>query len=502
MTALIAPLDEHNRALLDNVHPPAHVNPTPAGRYNLVVVGAGTAGLVAAAGAAGLGARVALIERQLMGGDCLNIGCVPSKALIRAGRAVAAVRRAHAFGITPPSEPAVDFASVMERMRRLRAGISRNDSVARFRDGFGVDVFIGAGRFLRDGVVGVGDVELNYAKAVVATGARAAMLPVSGLDAAGVLTNENVFWLTERPRRLVVIGAGPIGCELGQAFRRFGSEVTLLGQEFLPREDCDAAAVVGDALRRDGVQIELVDEISAVEPRGEEKVVRFRSRGDERAIACDAILLAAGRAPNIEGLGLENVGVAFDACGVTVDDGLRTTNRRIFAAGDVCSPYQFTHAADAMARIVIRNALFFGRAKTSALTIPRCTYTEPEIAHVGLTQADAERQGIATTTFALPLADVDRAIIDDETEGFAKAVLRRGSDRVLGLTIVASHAGDMIGEAVLAMRQGVGLGRFAETIHPYPTQAEVLRKLGDVYNRTRLTPRVKRAFHTLMAWRR
>jgi len=498
----IAPLDEHNQALLANVHPDAHVNPTPAARYNLVVIGAGTAGLVTAAAAAGLGAKVALIERNLMGGDCLNVGCVPSKALLRAARAVAAVAEAEEFGVTLAGTSSVDFGRVMERMRRLRSQISGNDSVRRFRDDLGVDVFIGSGRFASEGVVTVDDAQLRYSKAVIATGARAARPPIPGLDTVDVLTNENVFWLTERPRRLVVIGAGPIGCELGQALQRFGAEVTIVTQEFLPKEDRDTAAVLRESLEREGIRVEIVDQIRDVSARGSEKIVRFALGDEENEVVCDAILLGGGRAPNIEGLELERVGVKFDRKGIAVDDFLRTTNPHIFAAGDVCSPYQFTHAADAMARIVIRNALFFGRAKVSALRIPYCTYTSPEIAHVGITETQAEQDGIEVTTVKVEFADVDRAILDNETAGFAKAIVAKGSDKLLGMTIVATHAGDMIGEAVLAMNQGVGLGKFAETIHPYPTQAEVLRKLGDAYNRTRLTPLVKKLFNRLLAWRR
>lgn len=498
----IAPLDGHNRRLLDNVHPEPHENPTPSGRYNLVVIGAGTAGLVTAAAAAGLGAKVALVERNLMGGDCLNVGCVPSKALIRASRALHETRHAHRFGVDLPGAPAFDFGRMMERMRELRADISRNDSVRRFRDELGVDVYLGSARFAGGDIVEVGDRRLPFSKAVIATGARAARLPIPGLDAVDVLTNENVFWLTELPRRLAVIGAGPIGCELGQAFRRFGAEVTIVSLDFLPKEDRDTAAVVAASLEADGVHIALTPEIVSVTARGAEKVIRYRVDGGEREIVADAILLGGGRAPNVEGLELEKVGVQYGRQGVEVDDRMRTTNPRIFAAGDICSRYQFTHAADAMARIVIRNALFFGRAKASALTIPWCTYTAPEVAHVGLTEAEAARLGVETATIKIEFADVDRAILDGETAGFAKAVVKKGSDEILGVTIVAAHAGDMIGEAVLAMRKKIGLSQFAETIHPYPTQAEALRKLGDAYNRTRLTPTVKKLFEKLMKWQR
>jgi len=343
---------------------------------------------------------------------------------------------------------------------------------------------------------------LEFARAVIATGARAAGLPVPGIDGVECLTNENVFWLTDMPRRLIVLGAGPIGCELGQAFSRFGAQVTLLGQDLLPREDEDTRAVVEAALRRDGVRVACGVAIDEVSAPGGEIVVRHTTDGRTVETVADRLLLGAGRTPNVEELGLDAAGIAHTPEGVTVDDFLRTSNRRVFAAGDVCSRFKFTHAADAMARIVVQNALFFGRKKVSALHIPWCTYTDPEVAHVGLAAADAAARGIETATFSVALKDVDRAVLDGAPDGFARAIVRAGTDKVLGLTIVAEHAGEMIGEAVLAMNQGIGLGQFANTIHPYPTQAEALRKLGDAYNRTRLTPRVKRLFERVLAWRR
>ncbi|MBI1367120.1 MAG: FAD-containing oxidoreductase [Planctomycetes bacterium] len=500
----LQPQDEHNLELASHVHPPNWVNPTPSGRYNLVVIGGGTAGLVTAAGAAGLGAKVALIERDLMGGDCLNVGCVPSKALIRCAKAYAEVRDAGAYGVEVEGETHVDFTAVMQRMRRLRAGIAPHDSAARFR-GLGIDVFIGQARFERNGQIRVGDQTLSYARAVIATGARATTLPIPGLAETGYLTNETVFSLTELPRRLVVIGAGPIGCELAQSFARFGSQVTLAEAEsqILTREDPDAARRIEAALKRDGVKIVCGGKAAKVRCENGEKFITLDCHGQIHDIPCDAILVGVGRAPNVEGLNLEAVGVEYDKrSGVKVDDRLRTTNRNIYAAGDICSAYKFTHTADAMARIVIQNALFFGRAKVSALTIPWCTYTDPEISHVGLYEHEARQRGIQTQTFTIELADVDRAILDGEDEGFLKVHVKQGTDRILGATLVARHAGEMISEITLAMTAGLGLGAIARTIHPYPTQAEAIKKAGDAYSRTRLTPTVKKLFEKLMAWRR
>ena len=518
-TVEVLPIDEHNETLVSNVHPPDWVNPEPAGRYNLVVIGAGTAGLVTAAGAAGLGAKVALVERHLMGGDCLNVGCVPSKALIRASRAAAEVQRAAEFGVEVTGGVHVNFPAVMERMRRLRAGISRHDSAARFRD-LGVDVFIGEGRFSGPDTVQVGDRTLRFKKAVIATGARAAALPIPGLEEAGYLTNETLFSLTELPKRLAVIGAGPIGCEMAQAFARFGSKVSQFeaAPQILTREDRDAARIVEQALLHDGVELLTDSQIDEVVVNNGEKTILYQRGGQQHDLPVDAILLGVGRAPNVEGLNLETVGVADDPRkGVTVDDRLRTTNPRIFAAGDICFPYKFTHTADFQARIVIQNALFLGRAKASALTIPWCTYTDPEIAHVGLYEHQAKEQGIAVQTFVQPLAEVDRAILDGEQEGFVKVHVKAGTDQILGATIVAAHAGDLISEITVAMvanravpgwlktlrlAKGFGLKSIGNTIHPYPTQAEAIRKLGDQYNRTRLTPFVRSLFGKWLGWNR
>ena len=347
----LEPWDEHNQKLASAVHPPEWVNPEPDERYNLVVIGAGTAGLVTAAGAAGLGAKVALVERELMGGDCLNVGCVPSKALIRAARAAADVRDAGTFGVYVPEGVHVDFGAVMERMRRLRASISHADSAERFRS-LGVDVFLGEGRFVDGSTVEVGGRHLRFRKAVIATGARAIVLPIPGLAEARPLTNETVFSLTELPRRLAVIGAGPIGCELAQVFTRFGSEVRLIEvmERILGREDPDAAKIVADALVRDGVDLACSRNVKRVEVRGSEKVLTVECEGETSEVVVDEILIGVGRAPNVECLNLEAVGVAFDPQGIVVDDRLRTTNPQIFSAGDVSSTYKFTHAADFLAR--------------------------------------------------------------------------------------------------------------------------------------------------------
>jgi pyruvate/2-oxoglutarate dehydrogenase complex dihydrolipoamide dehydrogenase (E3) component len=467
-----------------------------------VVIGAGTAGLVSAIGAAGLGAKVALIERHLMGGDCLNVGCVPSKALIRSSRVAAQIRRSAEFGVNVSGDVTVDFAAAMQRMRRLRSEISPHDSAARFRDN-GVDVFLGQGTFTGSQTIEVGGQTLNFKKAVIATGARAAAPPIPGLEDVEYLTNETLFSLTELPRRLAVIGGGPIGCEMAQAFARFGAHVTLLqsAPHVLRREDADAAAIVQRALLADGVELHANCRVDAVRDDGAGKAIAITSEGEPRRIECDAILVSTGRKPNVEGLGLDAAGVEYDEkTGVVVDDNLRSTNRNIFAAGDICFPFKFTHTADAMARIVIQNALFKGRAKTTSLNIPWCTYTEPEIAHVGLYDHQARERGIEVDTFTQELSGVDRAILDGETDGFVKIHLRRGTDKIIGATIVAAHAGELISQITTAMTGNIGLGKIAKTIHPYPTQAEAIKRAADAYNRTRLTPLVKKLFEKWLSW--
>jgi pyruvate/2-oxoglutarate dehydrogenase complex dihydrolipoamide dehydrogenase (E3) component len=383
----------------------------------------------------------------------------------------------------------------MARMRRLRAGISDHDSAGRFRDQLGIDVYFGEGRFAGPDVIEVEGKQLRFAKAAICTGARAAAPPIPGLAEAGYLTNETVFSLTEIPQRLAVIGAGPIGSELAQAFARLGSKVSMVGHvtdHILPREDRDAADIVQNAFIREGIELFLPTKNIQVTLRNGEKVLAFEHRERPREIAVDEILVGTGRAPNVERLNLEAAGIAFDSRkGVKVNDRLQTTNPAIYAAGDICFQHKFTHTADALARILIANALFMGRRKSSALTIPWCTYTDPEIAHVGMYERDAKEKGVEVTTLTVQLADVDRAILDGETEGFARVHLRKGTDKIVGATIVARHAGEMINEFSLAITNGLGLSAIGNTIHPYPTQAEVIKKLADAHNRTRLTPFVK-----------
>jgi pyruvate/2-oxoglutarate dehydrogenase complex dihydrolipoamide dehydrogenase (E3) component len=496
----VLPRDAHNAALVANVHPPDWKNPTPDGRYNLVVIGAGTAGLITSLVAASLGAKVALVERHLMGGDCLNVGCVPSKALIRAAQL------AHDAG----GERAPDFAAAMERMREIRARISHDDSAKRYQAEFGVEIFFGNARFTGPRTLDVDGTTLEFAKAVIASGARAAAPAIPGLSEAGYLTNETVFTLTSLPRRLAVIGSGPIGCELAQAFRRLGSEVALfeMADQILTREDRDAAAIVERAFVREGIDLVLGCKLERVEARGAEKIVHLVCpKQGPRALPFDAILVGAGRAPNVEDMGLETVGVEFDPRGgIRVDDFLRTTNPRVYAAGDCAMAWKFTHAADAAAKIVVQNALFsfgpLGKKRLSALAMPWCTYTDPEIAHVGLYEHDAKARGLAIDTYQVPIARANRAVTDGQEEGLVKIHVKQGTAEIVGATVVAAHAGDLITQLTLAITQKIPLGALTNVIYPYPTQGEAIKAAAGLYTRTRLTPTVKRVFSALMKLRR
>lgn len=496
----VLPMDEYNQRLVANVHPENWVNPQPADCYDLVVIGAGTAGLVVAAGAAGLdlGLKVALIEKNLMGGDCLNVGCIPSKSLIRSARVIGEIWKAKDLGVHISQHINVDFATVMSRLRRIRAGISHHDSAARFKN-LGVDVFLGNGKFASKNTIDVDGQILKFKKAVIATGARAIKPEIRGLEAAGYLTNETVFSLIQKPEKLAVIGGGPIGCELAQAFRRLGCEVTLFhnSSHILNKEDREAADILQRVFTDEGIRLVLNCQLEEVVTVTEGKRLYFSSHGNRDSVTVNEILIGAGRAPNVEGLNLEAVGVEYDQkLGVKVNDYLQTTNSNIYAAGDICMNWKFTHAADAAARIVIKNTLFspfgLGRSQLSSLVMPWVTYTDPEIAHVGMYADEAKKLGIEIETIKIDFNNVDRAIADSQEAGFLKIHHKKGSDEIIGATIVASHAGEMISEITTAIVNKIGLSELSSVIHPYPTQAEAIKKAADAYRRTLLTPKTKK----------
>src|SRR5687767_12622202 len=508
----LLPNDQDDRILAENVHPTKWVNPPANGRYNIVVLGAGTAGLITAIVGASLGAKVALVEKHLMGGDCLNVGCVPSKSVIRAARAWADLRNAEQFGLRIPAGVTYDFGAVMSRMRKLRARISHHDSAQRYA-ALGVDVFIGTGRFTGADTIHVegpaGNRELKFRRAAICTGARPSAPPVPGLRETGYLTNESLFSVTQLPQRLAVIGAGPIGCEMAQSFARFGSQVYLIEamHGILPKEDRDAAQVVAQQMAKDGVTLLCCGTDVQVVGTPGGKRLSLRAHGEQHQITVDEILVAVGRTPNVEGLGLEVAGVEFDEKGVNVNGRLQTSNPRIFAAGDICSRYHFTHAADAMAQIVVQNALFphplgLAYATVDSLVMPWCTFTEPEIAHVGMYEKDATAKGLEVETYTLKLDEVDRAVLDGQEDGFARIHIQKGADRILGATIVSARAGDLITQISLVMKAGAGAKTIAATIHPYPTQAEMNKKVVNLWRKAHFSPRTKNALIRLFAWMR
>jgi pyruvate/2-oxoglutarate dehydrogenase complex dihydrolipoamide dehydrogenase (E3) component len=478
------------------------------GVYNVVVIGAGTAGLVTAAGTAGLGGHVALIERNLMGGDCLNFGCVPSKALISSARLIQQIRKSEKWGLEQQS-PEFVFEKVFERMRARRAKIAPNDSQERF-ESLGVDVFQGKARFVSAHEVEVNGQRLRARNFVIATGSRAAVPKIKGIDDVPYFTNETIFdELKEKPQNMIVLGGGPIGCELAQMFQRLGVEVTIIqrGDQLLPREDGDVAEFLERRLIDEDVRIIKNADARSVATSDTGKIAvqlldRQSNRLAEPTFFADAVLVATGRSPNLQSLDLKSAGVDVSERGVRVTDYLQTSQQHIYAVGDVVGPFLFTHMADAQARVVVRNILMpfqFLRQKMDYSVVPWCTYTDPEVAHVGLGEKEAQRKRIGYDLFVVPLEDVDRAVVESEEAGFAKILTAKGSDKILGATIVAPHAGDLLHEFVLAMSAKIGLGKISSMIHAYPTFAELARKAGDKYNRTRLTPTAKKIFTWLYA---
>ena len=483
-----APADAYEIERLANVRPPEWCNPDPAVRYDLVIIGGGTAGLTAAAEARRSGARVALVEAQLLGGTCLNTGCVPSKTVIRSSRVYSQIRNAEKYGGPAALAMPADFAKVMERMRSIRARISRMDAVSRL-SGQGVDVFFGRARFTAADSLSVAGATLDFDKAIVATGAQPKIPQIPGLAEAGYLTSDNAFDQTILPGRVLVIGGGPLGCEMAQALCRFGARTTIVQDRplFLPREERDAAQILSTAFARDGLEVRLNTRVVNIRVEGGRKIAELLSDDNESTIEFDAILTGAGRVPRIEGMDLELAGIAHDEHrGIHVDDFLCTSNPRVYAAGDVCLEHRFNDTADASARIAVQNALNGGSDRLSHLVIPWCTYTDPEIAHVGLYVRQARERGIPVRTFTVPMHAVDRAITDSEETGFVKIHVRDGSDEILGATIVARHAGEMISEITLAMVAGIGLATLSRVIHPYPTQAEAIRMAADAFVRSPL----------------
>ena len=457
--------------------------------FDIAVIGGGAGGLVVAAGGAALGAKIALVEKHKMGGDCLNYGCVPSKTLLKSAKIAHQMRTAARWHI-PSHDPPVDIAHVMERVAAVIAGIAPNDSVERFR-GLGVDVILGDGRFTAPDVFEVGGRRLTARTFVIATGSRPGVPPIPGLDAVPYMTNETLFDLREPVPSLIVIGGGPIGCEMAQAFRRLGTEVTVvdMGATLLPREDADLSRVVRAQMEHDGVGFHFNAKIGRIDGGPHDIRVSFESGdGTPQVVTATHLLVAAGRKVNIEGLGLDAAGVRVDNGRIVCDATLRTTNPRIFVCGDVAGGAQFTHIAGHHAGVVLRHAIFRLWWTKPSVHIPWCTYTDPELARIGLSEAEAKRSGIEYKVYRFGFDEIDRARAEAETEGFAK-VITDPKGTILGAAIVGPHAGDVIHEYVLAVNRRMKLNDLAGITHIYPTFAEINKRVADQRLKEGLTPK-------------
>jgi pyruvate/2-oxoglutarate dehydrogenase complex dihydrolipoamide dehydrogenase (E3) component len=459
--------------------------------FDIVVIGGGSGGLVVAAGGSTLGAKVALVERDRLGGDCLWHGCVPSKTLIKSARVAFEMRNAQRWALTP-SDPQPDLAHVMERVRDVIAEIQPFDSPERFR-GLGVDVIFGEGRFVAPDTLEVDGRRLTAKTFVIATGSRPAVPPIPGIENVPYLTNETVFDLREQVPSLIVVGSGPIGCELAQAFRRLGSDVTVvdIAPTLLPREDPDLAAVVHAQMVAEGIRFHFATTVMQVARSGNMVTAALAGKdGAVQAVTATHLLLAAGRVLNTDGLGLEAAGIALDKGRIVVDAKLRTTNPRVYVVGDVAGGYQFTHVAEHHAGIVLRHAIFKLWWARPSTVIPWCTFTDPELARVGISETEARQKDIAHKVYRFPFAEIDRARTEGETEGFAK-IVTDPKGKLLGAAIVGPQAGELIVEYGLALAKGMNAKDISGAIHTYPTLASISRRVADQRMKEALTPSSK-----------
>ena len=464
-------------------------------RHDLVIIGGGVGGLVTASVAGQLGLDVVLIEREPnLGGDCLHYGCIPSKTLIRCAEIAHLARDAERFGIRTDAV-SVDLEKVMDRVREVIARIQPHDDPERFR-GYGVDVRFGTARFLDSHTVDVDGQAIAGRRFVIATGSRPVAPPVPGLDAVDYLTNETVFAEKRLPERLAVLGGGPIGLELAQAFQRLGSQVTVLemAPQVLPKEDPEIAASLHDALTAEGLDVRTGVTVGQVDGEGGQYRLHCQTGDQTDVVEADRLLVAAGRSPNVEALDLDRAGVISDRAGIRVDARMRTSARHIFACGDVCGPYPFTHMAEYQAGVIIANAIFRFPKKADYRVVPWVTYTAPEVAHVGLTEQQARDQGLTVQIARFPFGDVDRALAEGSERGLAKLVVHKG--RLAGASLVGPHAGELIHELVLAMQARVKIGQIAAAIHAYPTLAQINRRaVNSLYSPKLFAPRTRRVVH-------
>lgn len=469
-------------------------------RYNLIVIGGGAGGLVVAAAASTLGARVALIDKAgRLGGDCLHFGCVPTKSLIRSAKVAHLARRGPEFGLKTTVE--VDFPAVMARMRGIVQHLEKNDSKERF-EGLGVEVIFGAPRFVGPRTVEVAGRRLEGRKIVIATGSRPVRLPIPGLAEAGAHTNETILSITGQPKRLFVLGGGPIGMEFAQFFQRLGTQVTVVEKmgQILPREEKELADTLETILKREGMDIVTCQGVERIENGAGGKVVHAACEiHGKRSFEVDEILVSIGRAPNVEGLDLEKAGIAYDKKGIRVDDTLRTTNSHVYACGDVTGLYPFTHMAEYEAKTVIRNALFPGLGSIRFKAVPWATFTDPELARCGLTEAEAKEQGHDVRVYRFSFEELDRAVIDGEAHGMVKLVCD-AQGRILGAHVLGPEGGELIQELTFAMHHGCPVGNISEVVHIYPTLVQGIRRAADAAFKARLTPFKQGLLRRYFAW--
>jgi pyruvate/2-oxoglutarate dehydrogenase complex dihydrolipoamide dehydrogenase (E3) component len=474
---------------LRRVRPAEWQNPQPRQSYDLVIVGGGPAGLSSAEFARRDGRSVALLERHWLGGNSLNSGSIPSKAIIRAAKALSFRRDDGDYGAAAFTAPATDFVAVMARMRRIRARLAEYHSAERLRTQ-GIDLYFCDARFAGPNLVLAGDARLSFKKAIVATGARPRPSNIPGLEKIGYLTSDSIFDLAELPGRLAVIGGGPLGCELAQAFCRLGSRVTIVQNDpkFLPQEGRDAAELLSMSMSRDGVETRLNTTVVGARRDGSAKYLDTINDDVKCCIAADEVMLSIGRVPNVEQLGLEVAGIDFEPVrGIGVDDYLRTTNADVYAAGDVCNWHHFTNVAEYSARVAVQNAFGAMIKRPDDLQIPWCTYCDPEIAHIGIDGREASRRSIPIKSYTVMMQDVDRAITDGQDDGFVKIYVREGTDQILGATVVATRASELINEISVIMRAGIGMRRLATILHTYPAQSDAIRLAAMAYVNTHST---------------
>jgi pyruvate/2-oxoglutarate dehydrogenase complex dihydrolipoamide dehydrogenase (E3) component len=475
MTKTNLSFENFQRRFKQDIFPPDWVNPKPAEQYDLLVLGGGPGGMTGAYIAKSLGARVALVEKEHLGGECLNYGCIPSKAFLRSSRLAQEIRNALNYGVEIPQAWKVDFKKVMQRVYDLQTTLSPYDSAAYWKS-LGIDVFLGTGRFTATNKVEVANQTIQFKKAIISTGTQPILLNVHGLDSSDYFTNQNIFSISTLPPRLGVIGGGPISCELSQGFLRFGSQVVLIthGERLLPKDDLLAAERIKNIFEKEGMKVFIQSNVVRVEKKGKEKILYLDTH--KEPVVVDEILIGIGRKPVVDGMDLENAKVTYDKkTGISVNEYLQTSNPDIYAAGDVASPYKFTHMSVALNKMAAANALNGNREKSQALIVPWCTFTDPEIAHIGLNEEGAKNQKIAVESVTVEMKNVDRAILDGETTGFVKLLVKENSDQIVGGTIMATHAGEMISELGAAMNGEKGLKALLNTIHPFPTQASVLQ---------------------------